>query len=222
MPDLQNLLQYLNLNLNDPRIWMYSTLALSTLSIIAILIYSLMLSRKITRLEIYDSLQKLRAEYIQLRNENDQLRNIHVSLLDEKRKLENELERREEVIRKLVEEKNYCIGQLESIRPQLERIMEENNELRRKLKELNPDDSLIRQKYNELVQIVWSKRGHLDTTVIEKILVEAYKKIDSGNTIFAYSLLQISERMLGDPEILARFRGLYDIGFRGETGLKKF
>ncbi|MEZ0346243.1 MAG: hypothetical protein ABWK01_06815, partial [Infirmifilum sp.] len=56
-------------------------------------------------------------------------------------------------------------------------------------------------------------RDHLDTTIIDILLMRAYSNIGEGDLLAAKHVLSLVERLLREEEALVRLRKLYQIGF---------
>ncbi|MEM3942662.1 MAG: hypothetical protein QXJ59_01145 [Thermofilaceae archaeon] len=145
-------------------------------------------------------------------------RKLALQRIDEMRKLlwENEQLKRELQI--VLSQRAQLQQALNKLQLENEQLQQALNKLRlenEQLKEIiNPPRAQVVELYKELVEKVLRERDYVDTTILDKLLIEAQRSIERGDLSYARYLLEVVKSMLDDNEVLVRLRRLYQIGIK--------
>ncbi|MEM2795452.1 MAG: NosD domain-containing protein, partial [Thermofilaceae archaeon] len=120
----------------------------------------------------------------------------------QKLRLENE---------QLKRELQTVLNQRAQLQQVLNKLQLENEQLKRII---NPPRAQIVELYNELVERVLRERDYVDTTILDKLLMEAQHSVERGDLSYARYLLEVVKNMINDNEVLVRLRRLYQIGIK--------
>jgi len=192
-----------------------AALSLAALLLLIILFRQRLAPRKITEM------QKLRLENEQLKrelqtvlNQRAQLQQVLNKLQLENEQLKRELERSQGLYwenEQLKRELQTVLNQRAQLQQVLNKLQLENEQLKRII---NPPRAQIVELYNELVERVLRERDYVDTTILDKLLMEAQHSVERGDLSYARYLLEVVKNMINDNEVLVRLRRLYQIGIK--------
>ncbi|MEM0460167.1 MAG: hypothetical protein QXZ31_09905 [Thermofilaceae archaeon] len=199
------------------------------LLVILVVILVIILFRRRLALQRIDEMRKLRWENEQLKRELQTVLSQRAQLQQALNKLQLENEQLKEIIRRLalqrIDETRKLRWENEQLKQALNELRLENEQLKQALNELrleneqlkeiiNPPRAQVVELYKELVEKVLRERDYVDTTILDKLLIEAQRSIERGDLSYARYLLEVVKSMLDDNEVLVRLRRLYQIGIK--------
>ncbi|MEM4455289.1 MAG: hypothetical protein QXT28_11295 [Thermofilaceae archaeon] len=159
------------------------------------------------RAQLQQALNKLQLENEQLKGELERSRGLRWENEQLKRELQTVLSQRAQLQQAL----NELRLKNEQLQQALNKLQLENEQLK---EIINPPRAQVVELYKELVEKVLRERDYVDTTILDKLLIEAQRSIERGDLSYARYLLEVVKSMLDDNEVLVRLRRLYQIGIK--------